>query len=880
MRQYFEIREQQPDALLLFQVGDFYELFFDDAKKVAAFLNITLTKRGKHNNEDIPLCGIPCHSLTHHLTKLIKGGFKVAICDQIEKARPGVLVTRKVTRLLTPGTLTDAAMLDDKNPSYICSFWPGTKDWGLVFVELLTFQAFATTISDGAIRMLESEIVRFLPDEILLESPQANKSFQSFFKDRGYPISFSLQTEGDKKNKWQPNLADETETDKALDLWQGKALDNWFDAQFTLEARQKLAQTPAIARSVGNLARYLAGHNRSALDQIQSINFYEPEDFLVIDPATQKNLEIISNIDSGTRKNSLFSVLDQAKTAMGSRTIKKWLQKPLADLDAITERHKLVSQISNNVSLMLRFADTLAQVSDLERIIGRIVLNRALPADYILLKESLSLLPELKNLIKECRSSLLAARLFDDLRELHELVCLLEQAINPELGAGKSPIKAGFDAELDRLRSLVENSEQEILALEAKEIKATGINSLKIRCNDLYGYSIEITKINLGLTPSHYILQQSLVGKSRYVTQELKALELEINNAREHIDEVEAKVFAAVKAQVLAKINDLRCIAQALANLDAIFAFAYIAYENKYVQPEFNTNRNILITAGRHPVVESSLNVQFIPNDTELQNNQSLWIITGPNMGGKSTYLRQVALICLMAQAGSLVPAKAASLPILDKIFTRIGSGDNLAAGKSTFLVEMEEVAAICRGATEHSLVILDEVGRGTSTFDGMAIAEAIVEFIYNSIGARCLFATHYHELTAMSKTHPNIANYMLKSQKTPNGIIFLHEIAKGVAGSSFGIEVAKLADLPKAIIARAKELMLQHANQPTKTPIMPEIQANFIAANCPEACKVIKSAAAKLDLMLKELKKTHPDDLSPRQAHDLIARIWSENKL
>jgi DNA mismatch repair protein MutS len=446
---------------------------------------------------------------------------------------------------------------------------------------------------------------------------------------------------------------------------------------------------------------------------------------------------------------------------------------------------------------------------------------------------------------------------------------LLEAAINPELGAGKSPIKPGFDPELDRLRNLVGGAEQQILALEAQEILKTGINSLKIRSNDIYGYSIEITKANAAAVPSHYLLQQTLVGKNRYVTPELKALERDINNAREQIDQVEAQVFAQVKQQVLAKIADLRCATQALATLDAIFGFATAAYENNYCKPTFTDERDIVIEAGRHPVVERAQRLPFVPNDTSLCDAQSLWIITGPNMGGKSTYLRQVALICLMAQAGSMVPASKAKLPILDRIFTRIGSGDNLAAGKSTFLVEMEEAAVICRQATERSLVILDEVGRGTSTFDGMAIAQAIIEYIYAEVRARCLFATHYHELTEISA-----------SQKTPSGIIFLHEIAPGIAGSSFGIEVAKLAMLPVQIIARSEELVQQiSARHATGLSATPAQEHSVPAARCVDTCEATKAEAGRLKLLLSLLKRVHPDNLTPRQAHDLIMRLWQEEE-
>lgn len=874
MRQYFDVRGQYADALLFFQVGDFYELFFDDAKKASAFLGITLTKRGKHQGQDIPLCGIPCHAIGHHLTKLVKGGFKVAICDQVEKSRPGAIVARKVTKLLTPGTLTDSVMLDEKSPSYLCSFFPGKEDWGLVFVELLTFQTFATTIPEGQMRILESEVVRFLPDEVVLESQNQDQGFTKFFSSKGYPVSFS---KNDFKNKHKTGLQMSLDVEpEPVDAWQGELLNQWFDQQFEQEVRAKLTSQPALTRSIGNMARYLSGHNRSALDQINTINFYDPQDFLVIDPSTQQNLEIVAGSTQGTRKNTLLSVLDKAKTSMGSRTIKKWLLKPLIERERITQRLDTVQAISGNVTLLLRLSDLMVQISDLERIIGRIVLDRALAADFILLKESLKKVPEIKALLASVQAGILSARICDQLHDLPEIITLLDAAINEELGGDASPIKDGFDAELDRLRGLVTGAQKKILELEAREVEKTGINSLKVRYNDVYGYSIEVTKTNIKLVPEHYVLQQTLVARNRYLTPELQKLAGDINDAREHIDEAETKVFDAVKNKVMAQIGQLRRTTQALSSLDAILGFATAAYENGYCKPELTDSRDIVILEGRHAVVERAQNIPFIPNNTQLTDDQSLWIITGPNMGGKSTYLRQVALISIMAQAGSMVPATRASLPILDRIFTRIGSGDNLAAGKSTFLVEMEEAALICRQATDKSLVILDEVGRGTSTFDGMAIAQAIIEYIYKTVKSRCLFATHYHELTHMRAQHTGIANYMMRSQKTKSGIVFLHEIAPGSAGGSFGIEVAKLADLPNEVVSRARDLVDHLGNQHGPSESLTSSNDKFTPATCSETCSQSKLEAQRLKIIIGQLTKTHPDNLTPRQAHDLISRVWT----
>lgn len=879
MQQYFAVRDQYADALLFFQVGDFYELFFDDAKKASAFLSITLTKRGRHQGQDIPLCGIPCHAIGHHLAKLVKGGFKVAICDQVEKAKPGTIVARKVTKLFTPGTLTEQSMLDEKNPSYLCSFWPGADDWGLVFIELLTSQMFATTISQGQFKILESEMTRFLPDEIILESADLEKGFNKFFSGLGYPVSFLKNIPTKTKKAFVQMRVNASSEPDEFEILQDEFVNSWFDRQFEIEVKGKLKEKPSLARSIGNVAKYLSKHNKGALDQINYINFYDPQDFLIIDISTQKNLEIIENNAQGTRKNTLFSVLDCAKTSMGSRTIKKWLLKPLIDREKIEQRSEMVKIISSNVILLLKMSDAMAQISDLERIIGRIVLDRALAADFILLKESLKLIPQIKTLIAQCSESILAARFFDQFFVFDDLVDLLERAINTQLGSDVSPIKDCFDENLDHLRSLVLGSQRKILEMELAEIEKTGINSLKIRYNDVYGYAIEITKLHEKMVPERYSLQQTLVARNRYVTPELKALQMEINDARENIDQVEQKVFSAVKEKVLAKIGLLRQTTQGLAEFDAILGFAIAAYENGYCRPTFSTDRDILISKGRNPIIERAQNIKFIPNDTNLSDDGSLWILTGPNMGGKSTYLRQVALICLMAQTGSMVPASSANLPILDRIFTRIGSGDNLAAGKSTFLVEMEETAIICRQATKNSLVILDEVGRGTSTFDGMAIAQAIIEYIYLQLGARCLFATHYHELTDLADHYSGIANYMMKSEKTNSGIIFLHEIAKGKAGGSFGLEVAKLADLPQEIINRARDLIehLSEKHLPEKNSY--QRLDKFTPVECTNLCQKNKLKVERFERIFSVLTKIHPDNLTPRQAHDLICQILDQKE-
>lgn len=862
MEQYLKIKEKFPDTLLFFQVGDFYELFFEDAKIASSFLAIALTKRGTNKGEDIPLCGVPIHALNHYLVKLIKGGFRVALCDQLTKPQPGKVVERGVTQVFTPGTLTDTNLLDAKSASYLLSFFPQQDSWGLIFSELLTAQLFATTIPAQGYRMVESEVIRFFPDEIILPNLKIANSFSSYFKQLGYLITFS-----DYPNELQESNL-------------------WIEKQFDSKVLNLIEKVPSIGSSLNLLYFYLKKNQEKSLDQFRTIQFYEPDDFLLLDFATQKNLEIIKNNQDGCRKNSLLEVVDKAKTPMGSRTIKKWLLRPLVQEDKILQRQEVVAFLSKKVDLLQQFEDVLGNINDLERIVGRIALKRAILIDFLALKTSLKILPTLKILLKENLNLYLFKLVYEKIVDFSALVELLECSLNED-SSYPWIIKNGFDFQLDRLRELVQNGQQEILKLEQKEILRTGISSLKIRYNQITGYYIEITNPNLNLVPSDYIEQQKLVNRKRFVTQELKDLERELFRAQNEIDVVQLRVFDRVKKEVEQYLPTLRQLAQALAYLDALFGFSKVAYENNYVAPQFNGNRDIIIKSGRHPVVEQKLNNVFEPNDTLLTDSESLWVITGPNMGGKSTYLRQVALICILAQCGSFIPAQAASLPILDRIFTRIGSGDNLAEGKSTFLVEMEETANICTQATKNSLVILDEVGRGTSTFDGIALAQAIIEYLFQKVQARSLFATHYHELTQLEEKFNGIVNYYMMSKKVGHEIVFLHKIAKGASGGSFGLQVAKLAKLPDQIISRASEILkkMEHKSELVSNFTSGTVLQNGIFAQAGEKqldellTKIaqLEHQIAQNEQFLQKLKALNFDELSPKMAFDILWEMKSE---
>lgn len=851
MQQYFQLRTQFDDAVLLFQVGDFYELFFDDAQNVASFLGIALTKRGTYQGQPIPLCGFPVHVLDHYVTKLVKGGFKVALCQQLEPAVAGKMVARGVTQVLTPGTLTSETLLDAKASSYLFSFFPMKDGWGLLFSELLTCQIHATILPIEADRSLETELYRFLPDEVLLQAQIGTSRFEDFFKQRGF---FTTRHKASFEQQDMEHVA------------------SWCQQQFSENSYEQLMKLPSVKYALALWHSYLAKNQKESLVQFKEINFYSPEQFLLLDGATQKNLDIVSNNFDGSKKNSLVACMDKAVTPMGSRMIRRWLLRPLVDLDAIVQRQQVITYFVDHPQVLLQLKKILEQFGDLQRIVGRVALQKAGMKDYIQLGQIARLMPELQVLLQQAPVDLLQQLLLSciDLSKLHQL--LTGACNDDELQSWM--IKKGFDSHLDYLRDCIAQTDQKLLDLELAEQKRTGIASLKIRQNNVQGFFIEVTKAHSDHVPVDYIRQQTLVGRERYTMPLLQQMQTQALQANLTIEAYEKELFVQVQEQVAQFIMPLRKIAESVAVIDALLGFSCVAYDQGYVCPEFNQRRDIIIHDGKHPVIAAQLQHQFIANDTNLTDEESLWIVTGPNMGGKSTYLRQVALLSILAQAGSFVPARFASLPILDRIFTRIGAGDNLAEGKSTFLVEMEETAQICLQATSRSLVILDEVGRGTSTFDGLALAQAVVEYLYEKVQARCLFATHYHELTYLQDHFTGITTYYADSKQTEQGILFLHKIVKGIARQSFGLQVAKLAHLPSAVLVRAAQLVAQfeHKDQEqTQLNFLPAMQ--FLSDNHLWEQKYNKLAyqLEQQQKMLEVLKKVDCNNLSPKQAFDFL---------
>lgn len=840
MQQYFTIKEQYPDSLLFFQVGDFYELFFDDAKVASSFLALTLTKRGKNKGEDIPLCGVPVHALKHYLIKLIKGGFKIALCDQLTKPQPGTVVERGVTHVFTPGTLIDDQLLNDKSASYLLSFYPDKSSWALVFAELLTAQLFATILPPDTVKMLETELTRFSPDEILLPQSDGLRSLVKTLGLLGYQTtSMPLQQTGGEGL---------TETPAEL----------WIRGQFNEQTQKAIFEHSSLQQGMHALHSYLQKNQYASLSQFKSVVLYEPDDYLILDRATQRNLEIIENSQDGGLKNTLFSVLDRAQTSMGSRTIKKWLQRPLTQQDHIEQRQGFIKELIEKPTALTRLEELFKQLADLERIIGRIALQKAVVRDYVALASSLIVIPAIKELLRQHLACTIGSALLDKMPDLESLQQFLQAALNDD-PLTDIIIKPGFNLALDELRNLVTNAQQAILKLEQEEIAASGIGSLKIKFNNITGYYIEITDTHRASIPETYRHVQTLSGRKRFTNNALQELEQKILRSRTDVSSLEQDIFQQVKDETAEHLAPLRSLAHSLAYTDALLGFTRAAYDYNYVQPQFILDQSMLVEESRHPVVEQQSMHTFVRNPITLNDQSRLIILTGPNMGGKSTYLRQIALLSIMAQCGSFVPARGAQLCIFDRIFTRIGSGDNLAEGKSTFFVEMEEAATICTQATKKSLVILDEVGRGTSTYDGMALAQAIIEYIVEALGATCVFATHYHELTHLEERYPSVKNYFAECIEQKNSIIFTHAIKRGHVSQSFGLHVAQQAHLPVTIITRAQEILAQLHSAPQVTA-----QTNIAALNNAPDRK-------KQSEIEKFVDSIDPNNLSPRQAFDLV---------
>ena len=801
MKQYMKIKSDYKDSILFFRLGDFYEMFFDDAKVVSEELDLTLTGKDYGQKERAPMCGIPYHSCESYIARLVSKGYKVAMCDQMENpATAKGLVKREVVRVITPGTVMEESMLDEAKNNYICSVLTSEneEEIGVCFCDISTGILYATELKGNknyTVNQLKNELGKFSPSEILIGSgKKLGSTLENFLKGK-LP---SCRAEFLEQNE---------------DFINAK---NMLIKQFGKERLKKISieNSEVSVISIGNLLSYLKKTQKSGLERINSINFYNKSEFMGLDINTIRNLEITETMRTKSKKGSLLWVLDKTKTSMGKRLLRSWIERPLVDIQKITWRQDAVEELVNDITLKDDFSESLSGIHDIERLMTKITYGSANARDLKSLSSTLSKLPQIKFNLYKCKSYLLK-KMCENLDLLKEVYMLIEDSIiddPPMLIKEGGIIKEKYSEEGDRLRSDIKNGKTLIADIENRERQKTGIPKLKIGYNKIFGYYIEVTNSFKNSVPEEYIRKQTLTNCERYITQELKDLESRILYAKDKINEIEYEIFEKVRLKVAEQLPKIAKTANIIANLDVIVSLAETACFNNYVKPQVNSGKTIFIKEGRHPVVEQLLNdAPFVPNDTLLDNDENMVsVITGPNMAGKSTYMRQTALITLMAQIGSFVPAAEAKIGIVDNIFTRIGASDDLASGQSTFMVEMNEVADIIKNATSNSLLILDEIGRGTSTFDGMSIARAVLEYISNpkTLGAKTLFATHYHELTSMSGEFNNIKNYNIAVKKRGDDITFLRRIVPGGADDSYGIEVAKLAGLPQNIISRSKDIL------------------------------------------------------------------------
>jgi DNA mismatch repair protein MutS len=780
-RQYLRIKQQYPKAIVFFRLGDFYETFDEDAKLASRELEIVLTSREMGKGHRVPMAGIPYHALDNYLAKLIGRGYKVAICEQLTK--PGEtkgLVQREVVRLVTPGTVVEPGLLDSKSNNYLVALSWGGEGVGIAYVDITTSE-FATAQLPS--HRLVPELERLKPSEVVVaESAEL------------------------------PDLA--------LKASLTRLEDYWFESEV---ARQTLlkhfgaatldgygcSHLPLVVSAAGAIVHYIQETQKGILGQLSRLITYSTDNFMALDVQTQRNLELFQSSRSGTASGSLLSIIDLTRTAMGGRLLKRWLGQPLLDVNELKKRQDAIAWLAENSLPRHQVISLLGEVADIERLVNRIKSGIALPRELIALRRSLEVIPEIEK-------ALAPTWLKNELKPCPEVVALISQAIVESPGTldEGGVIKSGFSEELDKLRSSSKNAKQYLADLERKERERTGIKSLKVGFNKVFGYYIEVSKPNLAQVPQDYIRKQTLVGGERFFTPELKEYESLILNAQDRISELEGQLFRQLCSQVGASAEPISSSAGALAAIDAFSSLAEVAVRYSYVRPTLTAESTIDISGGRHPVVERTLTEgSFVPNDTLLSNDDAqLIVLTGPNMSGKSTYLRQVALIVLLAQIGSFVPANAATIGLVDRIFTRIGAREDLPAGQSTFMVEMVETANILNNATPRSLIILDEIGRGTSTYDGLSIARAVAEYIhsYPKLGAKTLFATHYHELVELANFLPRVKNFNIAVAEDKGEVIFLYKIVPGGVDKSYGIHVAKLAGLPRSVVHRAQEVLTE----------------------------------------------------------------------
>ena len=867
MRQFAAIKKEHPNALLFFRLGDFYELFFDDAVVAARELQITLTSRNKEKGVAIPMCGVPYHAAEGYIGKLIRRGFKVAICDQVEDPRLAKkLVRREVTRVVTPGTAADSTLSSEEN-NFLAAVAQVNERVGFAALDLSTGEFRATEFQgEHAAQRVQDELQQLRPKEVLFGS--------------ALPLFETSSAEKSRTQGAAPKPAG--------NLWSETPLDDWIFAPdhaipllenhlgvLSLEGFG-LSGKPAAASAAGAILHYVRSTQRGTLDHIDRIGFYERQDCLILDAVTVRNLELIEPLFAGGDTGiTLFRCIDATVTPMGKRLLRSWMLRPSIDRAEIDARLDAVEIQVRDLVAREELRRALDGVLDLERLLSRVTLETANPRDVLALAASLAKIPATRAAL----SRLIAPRLqtlHTTIDELADLRTQIDSTIVPEPPISLSDggvIQPGIDRELDELRDVSRNSKQFLTQIEQRERQRTGIHSLKVKFNSIFGYYLEVSKANLSLVPADYERKQTLVNAERFTTPELKEYESKILDAQEKIVEIERRLFADLRAKIAGEAKRIRQTALALAEVDVLAGLAHIAALRNFCRPKFDDTSDIEILAGRHPVIESQelagISDRFVPNDLFLNSTtHTVLVLTGPNMGGKSTYLRQAALIVILAQMGSFVPAQSARLGIVDRVFTRIGASDNLARGRSTFMVEMTETAAILHTATPRSLVLLDEIGRGTATYDGLAIAWAAVEYLHARTRAKTLFATHYFELTELENQLSGVKNYHVAVKETGGGIVFLRKVSPGAADRSYGIEVAKLAGLPNQVVERAREVLAEHESAEH------QLSGHLTPGAEPPAPRQLTIFTPISQPVLEKLRELDPNRLTPIEALNLLAEL------
>ena len=853
MKQYLEMKERNPDSILFFRLGDFYEMFNEDARLVSKELDLTLTTRDRNKppEERTPMCGVPYHSCDSYIARLIAKGYKVAICEQTEDpATAKGLVDRDIIRVITPGTVIASSMLEEGRNNFLCAVYADSTALGLCLCDISTGEVFATSFPSGeeALPHLENELGRFHPAEALLSDGAWNlEGLTGFLREK---LGCLCENGGEGRFRYDVSRTQ-------------------VEGQFRAGLDSLPEGDRAAVQATGGLLSYLYETQKTDLSHIAVFTYYTAGQFMELDLTARQTLELTETMRGKEKKGSLLWVLDKTRTAMGHRLIRGWLERPLLSPVQIARRQQAVNDLVGDIITREELALELREVTDLERLIGRVVYGSAGGRDLAALGSGLGRLPRLRELLEGCPSALLQS-LREELDDLPQLRDLLQRALVDEppfsVREGKF-IREGYSEEVDRLRNVIDHGAELLADLEGRTKEQTGIRNMKVGYNKVFGYYIEVAKSQTDLVPQDWVRKQTTVNAERYISQELKELEHTILSAQDKVVALEYQLFVELREEVCAHVAQIQAAAAAVAQVDVLTSFAVVAAANQYCMPLVDSSSVLSITEGRHPVVEKMLkNAVFVPNDTHMDDGDDLCaIITGPNMAGKSTYMRQVALIVLMAQMGSFVPARSAHIGVVDRVFTRIGASDDLAAGQSTFMVEMSEVAQLLKNASRRSLLILDEIGRGTSTYDGMAIARAVLEWCANPrrLGAKTLFATHYHELTVLEGQLPGVKNYNIAARKRKDEILFLRKIVPGGADQSYGIEVASLAGLPPKLIRRAREILQELENQEA-APKRPAAR---------EAKQVSLTALGEEEV-LATLRSTPVENLTPIQALNLLYEL------